>query len=70
MKDRPRLISLARTLGQQPDILEGVARGELHSAMLAFGLWAQEDDLADLAFDIRRNRDNQLSREPESHIED
>jgi len=56
------LYRLAVSLGQKPDILEKVSAGEVHPAMIAFGLWTEEDELADLAETIRRNREDQPSR--------
>jgi len=61
-RSRALLRRLALGLGQTPDILEKIERGELHPAMAAFGLWSDEEDLADLDESIRTNRDTQPSR--------
>jgi prevent-host-death family protein len=47
---------LARTLGQSPNLLEGIETGKIHPAMAAFGLWKDEDDLADLESVVLENR--------------
>jgi prevent-host-death family protein len=47
---------LALALGQDKAVLEKVERGELHPVMAAFGLWRNEDDLADLAEEIAAER--------------
>ena len=47
---------LALALGQAESILEKVERQELHPAMAAFGLWREEDDLADLGEEIAEER--------------
>ena len=38
---------LAQALGQDPAILEGVRNESIHPAMIAFGLW-KDDDFSDL----------------------
>lgn len=53
---------LAQALGQDPAILAAVAEGTLHPIMAAFGLWRDEEDLADLAGEIERNRAGQSQR--------
>jgi len=47
---------LARTLGQSTKLLEGIETGKIHPAMAAFGLWKDEDDLADLEIVVLENR--------------
>ena len=54
---------LASALGQDQTILERIEVGELHPAMAAFGLWQQENDLADVAHDIHANRQREAGRE-------
>ena len=54
--------SLALALGQNPELLARIEQGELHPAMAAFGLWRDEDDLANLADEIAANRQNQIDR--------
>ena len=56
------LYRLAESMGQRPEIVEAVERGEIHPTMLAYGLWAEEEDLEDLASEIRSNRDAQPER--------
>ncbi len=58
---------LARALGQDEALLGRVERGEIHPAMAAFGLWRDEDDLEDLAEQIRLERDKSAGR-PEIHL--
>lgn len=53
---------LALALGQRREILQQVEQGELHPAMLAFGLWQDEADLESLEDEIYRNRQDQGSR--------
>jgi prevent-host-death family protein len=55
---------LAQALGQTPEILDEIAAGTTHPIMAAFGLWQNEEDLADLASEIERNRQNQPLRPP------
>ena len=55
---------LALALGQGEAILEKIERRELHPTMAAFGLWQDEDDLADLADEIATERLKQPSRPP------
>lgn len=49
-------IRLAQALGQDPALLAAIAEGKLHPIMAAYGLWRDEEDLADLASEIARNR--------------
>ena len=58
---------LALALGQDDAILKRIQRGEIHPAMAAFGLWRDEDDLEDLAEQIRIERNKSLSR-PDIHL--
>jgi len=53
---------LAQTLGQSPSLLEGIEAGKVHPAMAAFGLWKDEDDLADLETQVLDNRRRAVSR--------
>jgi len=53
---------LALSMGQTPAVLDQIERGEVHPAMAAFGLWADDDDLANLAESIARNREAQPQR--------
>ena len=48
---------IAKALGQSDDILQKIKAGKLHPAMAAFGLWKDEQDLASLSREIRKNRD-------------
>jgi hypothetical protein len=43
-------------------LLERIERKEVHPAMAAFGLWANEPDLATLADEIVANREKQPVR--------
>jgi len=47
---------LAQVLGQSSGLLEGIDAGKVHTAMAAFGLWKDEDDLADLGRQVLENR--------------
>jgi prevent-host-death family protein len=47
---------LAQTLGQSPELLEEIEKGKVHPAMAAFGLWKDEEDLADLDQRVLHNR--------------
>jgi prevent-host-death family protein len=53
---------LAAALGQDEALLEQIERGEVHSAMAAFGLWRDDPDLDDLADRIAANRASQMPR--------
>lgn len=53
---------LALALGQDPELLEQIERGEVHPAMAAFGLWRDQEDLATLSQEIQSNRQAQVSR--------
>jgi prevent-host-death family protein len=53
---------LALTLGQSKIILESIEAGKAHPAMAAYGLWKEEDDLADLEGTIKTNRLRATSR--------
>ena len=53
---------LAQALGQSPALLKSIADGDVHPAMAAFGLWKDEDDLADLEEKVRVNRKRTASR--------
>ena len=53
---------LALALGQDPERLAQIERGELHPAMAAFGLWQDEPDLAGLSDEIANNRQDQPER--------
>jgi prevent-host-death family protein len=53
---------LALTLGQSKEILESIEAGRVHPAMAAYGLWKEEDDLADLEGIIKTNRFRPTSR--------
>ena len=53
---------LGLALGQSEQILDRVENGTLHPAMAAFGLWRDEDDLADLAERIATARRQAGSR--------
>jgi prevent-host-death family protein len=53
---------LALTLGQSKKILESIEAGRVHPAMAAYGLWKEEDDLADLEGIIKTNRLRPTSR--------
>lgn len=53
---------LAQTLGQSAELLEGIDTGHVHPAMAAFGLWRDEEDLADLESQITENRRHASAR--------
>jgi prevent-host-death family protein len=53
---------LALALGQSAELLGQIEAGEVHPAMASFGLWRDEDELADLAGEIYANRQSQPSR--------
>jgi prevent-host-death family protein len=53
---------LAQTLGQSPDLLEAIEAGKVHPAMAAFGLWRDEEDLAELEIKVAENRARYTSR--------
>ena len=61
-RSRAMMRRLALSLGQTPELLDRIERGEAHPAMAAFGLWADEEDLDGLDKRIRANRDRQPSR--------
>ncbi len=52
----------ALALGQSPDIMDAIDRGELHPAAAAFGLWRDEDDMADLTERIYAEREADQDR--------
>jgi prevent-host-death family protein len=56
---------LALALGQQADLLKQIEAGELHPIMAAFGLWREEEGLADLSARIIQERHKQPGREVE-----
>ena len=47
---------LALALGQDSSLLQKVERCEVHPAMAAFGLWRDEEDLANIAEEIASMR--------------
>jgi len=53
---------LAVAMGQHPELVQRIEAGEVHPAMAAFGLWADEADLANLAEEIAANRQRQSAR--------
>lgn len=53
---------LARALGQTEEIINKVRSGEMHRAMLAFGLWRDQPEFDNLTEEIYANRRNQLDR--------
>lgn len=53
---------LAQTLGQSKKLLESIEAGKVHPAMAAYGLWKDEDDLADLNETVKKNRRRPSSR--------
>ncbi len=53
---------LAQTLGQSSELLDSIEAGKAHPAMAAYGLWKDEDDLADLEAEVKRSRQNPSSR--------
>jgi prevent-host-death family protein len=53
---------LALVLGQDAALLKQVEAQEVHPAMAAYGLWRDEPELADLADEIRTNRQEQPAR--------
>ncbi|GAB4499019.1 MAG: hypothetical protein OHK0052_13310 [Anaerolineales bacterium] len=53
---------MALALGQDETLLQRIERGESHPAMAAFGLWKDSPDLANLAQEIRAERDHATPR--------
>ena len=53
---------LAQTLGQSKKLLESIETGKAHPAMAAYGLWKDENDLADLEETIKNNRQRPSTR--------
>ena len=53
---------LALAMGQHPELVQRIEAGEVHPAMAAFGLWADEPDLDTLADEIAANRRRQAAR--------
>jgi prevent-host-death family protein len=53
---------LAQTLGQSKKLLESIETGKAHPAMAAYGLWKDENDLADLEETIKNNRQRSSTR--------
>lgn len=53
---------LALALGQSAELLAEIESGKVHPAMAAFGLWAEDDELAQLTDEIYANRSRQGSR--------
>jgi prevent-host-death family protein len=47
---------LALALGQDKELLARIERREIHPIMAAFGLWSDEDDLAQLVDEIDADR--------------
>ena len=47
---------LAQTLRQSAELLESIETGKVHPAMVAFGLWKDEEDLDDLETQIMEDR--------------
>jgi len=52
----------ALALGQSAELLKQIETGEVHPIMAAYGLWEDEDDLADLTDEIYANRERQTPR--------
>ena len=53
---------LALAMGQNPELVQRIEAGEVHPAMAAFGLWADEPDLDTLGDEIAANRRRQAAR--------
>ncbi len=53
---------LAQALGQSKKLLESIEMGKAHPAMAAYGLWKDEDDLADLEETVNKDRRRPSSR--------
>jgi prevent-host-death family protein len=53
---------LAQSLGQSKKILESIEAGKAHPAMAAYGLWNDEENLADLEETVKKDRKRQSSR--------
>ena len=47
---------LAAALGQDAEVIEVIERGELHPAMLVYGLWEDDPSFDDLVERIRQER--------------
>ncbi len=59
----PDIRPAALAMGQTPEVLEKIAAGRLHPAMVAFGMWKNEEDLENLTDEIYTNRLGQVPRE-------
>jgi prevent-host-death family protein len=55
-------LRLALAFGQDPELIAKIERQEVHPVMAAFGLWRDEEDLANLTDEIYANRERQGSR--------
>jgi len=53
---------LAQTLGQSKKLLESIEAGRVHPAMAAYGLWEDENDLAEMDEKVKKNRQRPSSR--------
>ncbi len=53
---------LALALGQDVALVEQIEAGEVHPAMAAFGLWAEEAELEGLSDEMADNRRRQTGR--------
>lgn len=49
-------LALARSLGQHEDILTRVESGKSHPAMIAYGLWREDDDLDSIMEEVVAQR--------------
>lgn len=54
---------LAEALGQDPEVLDRIDRGQVHPAMAAFGLW-RDEEAAGLEEEIRTARRRRSRRSP------
>lgn len=53
---------LALALGQDAELIARIERGEVHPIMAAYGLWADDPDLANLTEEIAANRERVTAR--------
>ena len=49
-------LQLARALGQSDELLREIEEGKAHPLLAAYGLWADEEQTADLAEQVKRQR--------------
>jgi antitoxin (DNA-binding transcriptional repressor) of toxin-antitoxin stability system len=57
-------IRLAEALGQDPELLAAIERGESHPAMAGFGFWRDNEEFDDFVERVAANRARQSTRLP------